>query len=396
MGACLFSRMDSEMDIAEEETEHDVVEQDSRVWRTEIPNIVFGLGLSVYEKVLYLHLKQTAGQAGRCWKSTATLAAESGMSMASISEAKKGLAEKRKELGGKPLIIIKQEKQQGGGKARHIITIVDIWEKNIAFYRLKKATGNRGKTTSHSEIGTSHSEIKNKPSLRINAIKEEDSPSYSSPQGTNKNQGESFQNLNQEGEHTGDLFGDDPATQPVLPPAVPTGYELYIAAVSSFQPGLKLMKKTQDTLNRRCHELGVDDFTKSLKVFTSESYFREKDCPIQMFIKIDILELAARYNPATHTGLYKSAAKELTAPPDEWVFHTRTDVYKSKFLNKRERLGIALALDKNGMKPVLYSRDGRLQDLKTGRSLIPSASSVDTAELATRQSGTPILISTSH
>jgi len=95
-------------------------------YRTEIPNIIFRLGLTPYELTLYAHLKQTAGDGGQCWKSTGTLAKETGMSAGTISKAKRGLSAPRQELGWKSLVSIYEEVGLRGGKPRHYIILADV------------------------------------------------------------------------------------------------------------------------------------------------------------------------------------------------------------------------------------------------------------------------------
>ena len=101
-------------------------------YRTEIPNIIFRLGLTPYELTLYAHLKQTAGDSGQCWKSTRTLAKETGMSAGTICKAKDGLTASRPELSGKSLIVVRDEPTGHGGRARHYITLTDVWPENMA------------------------------------------------------------------------------------------------------------------------------------------------------------------------------------------------------------------------------------------------------------------------
>jgi len=100
-------------------------------YRTEIPNIIFRLGLTPYELTLYAHLKQTAGDGGQCWKSTSTLAKETGMSTGTISKAKDGLVASRPELFGKSLIAVREEAGTRGGRPRHYITLTDVWPENM-------------------------------------------------------------------------------------------------------------------------------------------------------------------------------------------------------------------------------------------------------------------------
>lgn len=107
---------------------------DLRRYRTEIPNIVYHLGLTPYELTLYNHLKRTAGANGQSRKSADTLATETGMSKGMVSKAKIGLAQPRAELSDQPLIIISPEKNKNGGKPKDVIEITDIWQENMAMF----------------------------------------------------------------------------------------------------------------------------------------------------------------------------------------------------------------------------------------------------------------------
>lgn len=107
---------------------------DLRKYRTEIPNIVYHLGLTPYELTLYNLLKRTAGANGQCRKSTDTLAVESRMSKGMVSKAKIGLARPRSELNDQPLIVILAEKNKNGGKPKDVIEVTDIWEENMAMF----------------------------------------------------------------------------------------------------------------------------------------------------------------------------------------------------------------------------------------------------------------------
>lgn len=113
---------------------HEITDHgDPKKYWTQIPNIVYLLGLKPFELTLYNHLKWAAGAnfKGRCTKSTATLARETGMGTGTISRAKTELEKPRKELGNKPLIITKQVPNPKGGKPYQEIAITDIWKANI-------------------------------------------------------------------------------------------------------------------------------------------------------------------------------------------------------------------------------------------------------------------------
>jgi Helix-turn-helix domain len=115
---------------------------DPRKYYAAIPNIICRIGLNPYEIALYVYLKTVAGEDGICWKSTATIAKELKMGAGTVSRIKTSLARLREALGGKALILISTE-MQNGGNPNHAITITDIWPENmteLARVRVGKAT----------------------------------------------------------------------------------------------------------------------------------------------------------------------------------------------------------------------------------------------------------------
>jgi hypothetical protein len=112
---------------------HDVTDEgDARQYWTQLPNIIFEIGLKPLELVLYAHLKRAAGASasGKCFKSTATLARETGMGAGTVSRTKTTLEAKRAALGNRPLIRTKEVTNPRGGKPFQEITITDIWKAN--------------------------------------------------------------------------------------------------------------------------------------------------------------------------------------------------------------------------------------------------------------------------
>lgn len=111
-------------------------EGDPRNYWTQLPNIVFELGLKPLELVLYAHLKRAAGAGvgGKCTKSTATLARETGMGAGTVSRTKSSLEAKRSMLGNRPLIRTKEIPNPRGGKPFQEITITDIWKVNSDYF----------------------------------------------------------------------------------------------------------------------------------------------------------------------------------------------------------------------------------------------------------------------
>ncbi|MBC7933159.1 MAG: helix-turn-helix domain-containing protein [Rubrivivax sp.] len=127
---------------------------------TMLPNIVLTLGLSPYALALYVHLRKVTGESvrGVCFKKTATLASELKMSAGSISAAKKELAKPHPSLRGKALITIAEQKNRGGGKPRHHITLADIWAENFTAFVKPEAISPEDGASSYSEVASSPGE----------------------------------------------------------------------------------------------------------------------------------------------------------------------------------------------------------------------------------------------
>jgi len=96
-------------------------------YRTEIPNMVEEMDLSVYAFRLYVRLKRVAGDEGKCFYSTRQLAEQCRMSVGAVSKAKQ-------ELVDADLIRI----ERAGDWERDNITIVDMWPANFAYFAQDK------------------------------------------------------------------------------------------------------------------------------------------------------------------------------------------------------------------------------------------------------------------
>lgn len=131
-------------------------EGDPREYWTQIPNIVFELGLKPLELVLYAHLKRAAGAnvGGKCTKSTATLARETGMGAGTVSRTKSSLETKRSMLGNRPLIRTREIPNPRGGKAFQEITITDIWKANSDYFAPSTVEVDTTAPSSSVEIGS--------------------------------------------------------------------------------------------------------------------------------------------------------------------------------------------------------------------------------------------------
>lgn len=126
-----------------------------RKYRTEIPNLIYELGLTPHELTLYNIIKRTAGDNGGCWKSTRTLAGECNMGIATVSRAKRGL-----ESWG--LIQIRHKPHKNGSD---YISIVNIWDMNFHHFYIKYHSDDQRSKEEHQR---SKEEQKNKHIKNIN------------------------------------------------------------------------------------------------------------------------------------------------------------------------------------------------------------------------------------
>ncbi len=99
-------------------------------YRTELPNIIYSLGLSLSEIGFYSYLKKVAGDQGTCFMSLPTLSENLGCSENTIRDIKKRLSERFELLEGKSLITIEKRICEKGNKT-DIIKIIDIWPINF-------------------------------------------------------------------------------------------------------------------------------------------------------------------------------------------------------------------------------------------------------------------------
>ena len=97
-----------------------------------IPRIISSLGLSPFAYRLYAEIKDVAGEGGKCFQSTRTLATSCGMSIGQISEAKRELV--------RAALILVQKNGPGRGRG-HVdeIVVVDVWHENHAMYHQEVA-----------------------------------------------------------------------------------------------------------------------------------------------------------------------------------------------------------------------------------------------------------------
>jgi len=127
-------------------------------------------------------IRRIAGDDGVCWRSTRSLAEMAGISVGSVSKAKRGLSRRFFLLNSKPLIEIRKKPNRHGGKPLHIITVTNIWAENERRYSSSNSLGTDESRSagdlknSRSELASSAGEIKKNTLRRIN---EERAPSLS-------------------------------------------------------------------------------------------------------------------------------------------------------------------------------------------------------------------------
>ena len=117
------------------------ISDDNHTYRTEIPNILFQLGLSPFEFTLYCLLKKIAGDSGNCFYSVPKLAKMAQMSERQLQYAKLRLSQPFDLLNGRPLITIQKQKNAANNNLPDRITINKIWKANINFFEPDEVGG---------------------------------------------------------------------------------------------------------------------------------------------------------------------------------------------------------------------------------------------------------------
>lgn len=146
-------------------------------YRTEIPNIVFKLGLSPQAICLYVYYKRVAGDGGSCWKSKDVILEEVGMSVNCYLKYRKELSQSFSILNDKPLIAIEERRKENGGDDTRRIHIVDVWKENGGFFRNEKNIKESQKRTGgvlNMNGGGSKYEHKEEPSQEEPSLRNDD------------------------------------------------------------------------------------------------------------------------------------------------------------------------------------------------------------------------------
>lgn len=107
------------------------IDEGSHKFRTELPNLIDDLGLSVYAHRLYTHIKRRAGadDNGSCTAGLRGMAKSCGMSLGMAAKA-------RQELLDLGLIRFRVEimRHKDGGGRYEVLTVADVWPANFTFY----------------------------------------------------------------------------------------------------------------------------------------------------------------------------------------------------------------------------------------------------------------------
>ena len=128
-----------------------IEEKPDHHFRTEIPNIVDDLGLSVYAYRVYGKMKRHAGDGGYCNMSIPKIAKAIKCSENTVRDAKKELEAPFEMLGGKPLIRTKKRQSASKKNDTDVVTIVAIWRENGDYYRSLKSESQKNYTGSRDE-----------------------------------------------------------------------------------------------------------------------------------------------------------------------------------------------------------------------------------------------------
>lgn len=142
---------------------------DPRQWRTEIPNMVFDMGLSIYAVGLYGYYKRVCGGAkgGKCIQGVRRIAKALKISTGSVVNA-------RRELKENGLITVAEPERQDQTLT---VKIVNIWRKNFERYDQQRCSSGEHPPRASDEHPRAPRERKNEPSKKGSAKADEASSS---------------------------------------------------------------------------------------------------------------------------------------------------------------------------------------------------------------------------
>lgn len=111
-------------------------ESSNHHYRTELPNIIFEIGLPPHLIGVYAAIKKCAGDGGSCFKSEKTLSKELNISKSTLHKYIESLCLLNEKLN-KSLISKENRISKDGDKDTNSITINDIWPENYMFFHNK-------------------------------------------------------------------------------------------------------------------------------------------------------------------------------------------------------------------------------------------------------------------
>ena len=130
----------------------------NHIYRTELPNIIFEIGLSPSQLAVYAVIKRIAGDQRDCWKSYQKIADQANMGRSTIIPIIDSLCLLNPILG-KSLISKKSRIHESGDKDTNIIIINDIWPDNYIHFKEKfGGSPESGLGSSKSGLGSPESE----------------------------------------------------------------------------------------------------------------------------------------------------------------------------------------------------------------------------------------------
>lgn len=101
-------------------------------YRTEVPNIIFTLGLDVYQTAVYLYYKKIAGDKSKCYQSQKTICEALQISQRKLRDVKRSLEQPFPQLDNQPLIrCLVRFKENSKERLPDLITIIDLWDLNM-------------------------------------------------------------------------------------------------------------------------------------------------------------------------------------------------------------------------------------------------------------------------
>jgi len=127
-----------------------VDKSDLRKWRTELPNLIDDIGLSLPAFRLYVHLKRRAGGDSSTVEGLRPMAKHCGMSVNTVRKA-------RQELVDRGLVTTGEIVTDRGRFER--ITLLDLWEINFQYFaerRRQKQAGGGGRGVSSADTPLCH------------------------------------------------------------------------------------------------------------------------------------------------------------------------------------------------------------------------------------------------